>query len=401
MSDLTNDETLRAAQEFLARSEQLDVDEREAALEALPKRVQREYHRMHKAQFFVPENARRSTEYLSPSGKYKLVVTQFATRKGSWSYSRGSVYERDTDRLIATIDRNFSSFPFLFVEDHDNGHDYLIAGEDYQGQTVIELDTGLRRDHLPEEAHNGFGFCWAEYRYERSAKLLVVDGCHWACPYEFRFYDFSDPMNGWPQIGNEICIYADRRSPSFLPDGSIQIYQSVVEDDNDEEDDQADGKREVAAWTIYRRDGSWLVKTQEWISDAEQKRRRDREEARVKYDAWWTEFKASDPLYLAMLEGVRYSALQPEDHVSVGATYAGWCSQFHVQEARICRRIHKREGKIGYTIDLEWGAKTGPIKLVIYKDGNSHDDVFFEGHSVDSMKAAIAFAIRIVSGAAS
>lgn len=26
-------------------------------------------------------------------------------------------------------------------------------------------------------------------------KLIVFDGCYWACPYELVFYDFSNPMN--------------------------------------------------------------------------------------------------------------------------------------------------------------------------------------------------------------
>ena len=25
---------------------------------------------------------------------------------------------------------------------------------------------------------------------------LAVDGCHWACPYEYRFFDFTDPARG-------------------------------------------------------------------------------------------------------------------------------------------------------------------------------------------------------------
>ncbi|WP_438020347.1 hypothetical protein WMF18_15295 [Sorangium sp. So ce315] len=64
---------------------------------------------------------------------------------------------------------------------------------------MIELDTGRRRDHLPAEAAEGVGFCRTDMRFEPSAAMLVVEGCIWACPYEFRFFDFSDPMSGWPE----------------------------------------------------------------------------------------------------------------------------------------------------------------------------------------------------------
>jgi hypothetical protein len=43
--------------------------------------------------------------HLSPSGKYRLVVTCHATTKGGWSYSHGLVYEGE--RVIGDIHRNY------------------------------------------------------------------------------------------------------------------------------------------------------------------------------------------------------------------------------------------------------------------------------------------------------
>ena len=83
----------------------------------------------------------------SPSGKYNLTISFFKTGKNNWNYSQGKVYLND--KLIDTVNRNYSTFPFLFIENHPNGHDYLICGEDYQGQTIIELDTGIRKDYFP------------------------------------------------------------------------------------------------------------------------------------------------------------------------------------------------------------------------------------------------------------
>src|SRR5271154_2272389 len=145
-------------------------------------------------QYFKPENenAQSRRAYLSPSGKYKLIVSSF--EPGFWSYSQGKVFKQGSDTPIAVVNRNYSAFPYLFIEDHPSGHDFLVCGEDYQGQTVIDLTTGARRDSLSAGTDKGWGFCWSEHRFDKETQILVVSGCHWACPYEFRFYDFAAPM---------------------------------------------------------------------------------------------------------------------------------------------------------------------------------------------------------------
>lgn len=145
-------------------------------------------------------------ESFSPSGRYKLLVRYYGTKPGSWNYSRGTVWAADDPdgKPIADVKRNYSSFEFAWIEGHPNGHSYLVCGEDYQGQTVVELDTGRRRDHLPPEAKQGHAFCWIDYSFHAPTCLLVVGGCHWACPYETRFYDFRDPLTGWPDRGRRM-----------------------------------------------------------------------------------------------------------------------------------------------------------------------------------------------------
>lgn len=154
-------------------------------------------HKKHQEQYFVEENRCQNCHrvYDSDSEKYSLVIDNYTTQKGCWNYSRGQIFNKETCALIADIKRNYSAFPFSWAEDHPNGHSYLICGEDYQGQTIIELDTGKRKNYLPLDAHNGFGFCWAEHYPSPDKKRLAVIGCYWACPYELIIYDFSDPMN--------------------------------------------------------------------------------------------------------------------------------------------------------------------------------------------------------------
>lgn len=129
-------------------------------------------------------------QHRSPSGRYELEVVSWQRTKG-WTYAEGIVRRVHDGDPIAVIQRNYPAFPFTWCEGHPNGHDYLVAGEDYQGQTVIELDTGGRADHLPDEAEQGHGFCWAAHYLSSDKTLLVIDGCIWAGPYELVAFDFT------------------------------------------------------------------------------------------------------------------------------------------------------------------------------------------------------------------
>ena len=146
-----------------------------------------------------------SHERMSPSGKYKLVTSQYKTKDGCWNYSRGQVYRHDdttgNDDAIADVKRNYGSFEFCWVEDHPNGHSYLVAGEDYQGQTFVELDTGKRRDVTPDGWEKGWGFCWTGVHPSPDKKLLAVVGCYWGGPFDTVFFDFRDPMTDVPEVG--------------------------------------------------------------------------------------------------------------------------------------------------------------------------------------------------------
>lgn len=168
--------------------------------------------------FFLEENrlpngvgTYASRDSVSPSGRYKLVQSGYGTHPGSWSYSRGEVFRVSDGVRVADVKRNYSSFPLTWMEDH-HGHDYLICGEDYQGQTFCQLDTGIVKNHVPDEAFEGHGFCWATHELLPDGKTLLVDGCFWACPYEFRLYDVSNPMEGWPEIELPVSLDSERGS---------------------------------------------------------------------------------------------------------------------------------------------------------------------------------------------
>ena len=219
-------QVVEQAREYLERVEALLGDAHKEArkklYDALPVPVRVEARRIRKATYFVEANAKRSErkEHVSPSGQYKLVIMPFATRPGSWNYTQGLVYRMGEDKPVAEVQRNYCQFPYAWVEGHDKG-DFLLCGEDYQGQTVINLKTGARRDTLPEDALEGFGFCWVRIHPSPTGKLLCVDGCFWGAPYELRFFDFAEPMcPPWPELSTP---EQDKDFLEWLDDRSARV----------------------------------------------------------------------------------------------------------------------------------------------------------------------------------
>jgi hypothetical protein len=76
-----------------------------------------------------------SSRHSSPSGRYELEIVSWEPPSG-WRYSEGIV-RLSGGESIAVIRRNYGQFPFAWCEDHPRGHDFLIAGEDYQGLSAF------------------------------------------------------------------------------------------------------------------------------------------------------------------------------------------------------------------------------------------------------------------------
>lgn len=146
------------------------------------------------AETFARAKPGEVSEHVSPSGRYRLEVTRCSTGPNTWAYSLGRVFAVPSAEPLAVVERNFGSFPLSWSEGHPSGHDFLICGEDYQGQTVIELDTGRRTDHIDPRAKDGMGFCWTAHYPSQCGRFLFVDGCIWAAPYELLLLDFGAPL---------------------------------------------------------------------------------------------------------------------------------------------------------------------------------------------------------------
>lgn len=268
---MTNEEYARR---YLEETRDLSREQKTPLYDRLPTAVKDAVRRLMKQAFFVPENAKLDsrTVHLSPSERYKLIVTPYATSPGSWAYSQGLVYRLADHKLVAEVQRNYCAFPFAWVEGHVKG-DFLVCGEDYQGQTIINLVTGAREDHLPRGAMEGVGFCWAAIHPSPTGKVLAIEGCFWGAPYEIRFYDFEDPMSPpWPMIssGGELSDFLGWKDDEHARIGAHdEIYQSLGKSERDLIDARRKGEITQDQFDGYLDDETgWQeqeVNVREWV----------------------------------------------------------------------------------------------------------------------------------------
>lgn len=350
--------------------------------------------------------------YPSTSGKYKLVADSYSTGKGSWNYTCGRLYTQEDDALIAEVKRNYGSFPFMWMEGHPDGHDYLICGEDYQGQTFVQLDTGKVRNLIPDEAFEGFGFCWASYKL-LSPTLLLVDGCFWACPYEYRVFDVSNPVEGWPELKfPEDAPYIDSDGEVTLsPEGHLvwQTYNPIhkesgkthrelsfewqkklsahskakhlgaseeeltrlkaayeaayIDDWEDivEEGREGEWDRAVQERVTFKLDGGKLTALEHFKSEGLLEQERRRLEWSQKRKAEVREMQERCPLYQAILEKVGGDMEGRESH-----SYPSQVMRWDGDENPFYFRVQLRgrtASRRDHTATVCWGAKHGPLTL--------------------------------------
>jgi hypothetical protein len=152
--------------------------------------------RKHIEQFFIPENIIPNSGNIdvSPSGQFQIEINRYFTLPNRWEYSRGIVTNISGGKVVADVKRNYGHFWHTWVQ-HPNGYEYLLCGEDYQGYSLLNLNTGKYQVYFPEAGYKGAGFCWVVVHPSPDGLVLAVDGCYWACPYELVVFDFRDPGN--------------------------------------------------------------------------------------------------------------------------------------------------------------------------------------------------------------
>src|SRR3989304_5704933 len=285
--------------------------------------------------YFIEENKGVEISILSPSVRFKLVISNYKTSPGSWNYSRGIVYRIEDNKEIADIKRNYSFNNYNWVK--KNNVEYLISVRSYMGQTIVNLETGEEfNDPKWPDKYEGNEFCWAKAYLSPDGNTLAVDGCHWACPYEYKFYDFTSPEMGWPELElkteEDEYPYADVFEPFWKEDGTVELYEGedyfkpLEKRKNDIDYDLITGELEekyndsngenpkfwskiVDIRRKFKREGNKIVLVEKWISDYKLSERKEIKEHNEKFDKVVNDFKENNPLRKVLIETVNNNGL--------------------------------------------------------------------------------------------
>ncbi|MBX2803951.1 MAG: hypothetical protein KTR31_40115 [Myxococcales bacterium] len=350
-----NPTTITTAAQYFEHAEGLSARQRRQAFEGLTGRERYLVLRGPRDDArFDPEHVVRRQEHTSPSGRYRLVITCHRPPEKGWSYSLGVVTRERDGAVLAEVRRNYGQFPFCWMEDHADGHDYLVCGEDYQGQTFCQLDTSEVFQHLPDATYDGHGFCWASYELLSDGRTLLVDGCYWAYDYELRLYDVSDPASGWPRIPWPEQVRDDDLEGTLLhgvwrEEAGTLVWESPVPLYGQEQ-------QPVQHRRVFRIEDGQVTLTEEWISEEllAERRQRAADEA------------AEEEQRRAWMQRPLYRALEAHAPTGRGATWFSYPSTKQREEGEtnpvfieVSARPYERDRNLTGT--LRWGVDEGHV----------------------------------------
>lgn len=134
----------------------------------------------------------------SPLGKYTLELTPYSVKDSKCPYySFVDIVSTADGTRIGKVVRNEADFPFLFIE-NENGNDYLMCAEDYQGFTIICINSGKRWNFVPEKARRDLALRITDFHLSPNRKNLGIEGFIRAKPSdlvdtdEIHFFKISD-----------------------------------------------------------------------------------------------------------------------------------------------------------------------------------------------------------------
>ena len=153
--------------------------------------------------FFVEDNLLDKTTRESQTGRFILEIGTYKTKQNYWNYTSGKIIRKSDSKIIAVINRNYGHFNYLFFT--KNNQDWLLGGSTYMSQTFVNCDTGEVYDNTEQlkmtiEYQKGNSFCWSRCEVSPNENMLMVIGCYWACPYEYKFFDIFDIAKGWSEL---------------------------------------------------------------------------------------------------------------------------------------------------------------------------------------------------------
>lgn len=148
------------------------------------------------SEFCISENIIGSRDEISPSGRFKLKISNYRTKDGCCNYTGGIITRISDNKIIAEINRNYSVFHHSFFK--RNNDEWFWTGKTYMSQCFVNLETGDIYDNSNKIRYESL--CWADVKANPSGNILAVEECAWGGSYFISFWNFSDPSRGWSEI---------------------------------------------------------------------------------------------------------------------------------------------------------------------------------------------------------
>jgi hypothetical protein len=185
-------------------------------------------------------------------GEKTILTTHSSGNKELNKYNIIKIIDTQTNKVIHSYKEYFYGSPlnkFLKI----NNNIWWIGGRHYMLRLFVNCSTGEVYDdpdnrEQSDEYKDGYEFIWAKpFQVSPNGKMLVIDGCVWAGPYETRLYDISNIPNGTPML--DLYTYAinededvdyclgcdDYLSYNFNENNELEVYYHKKDKDEEKE----------------------------------------------------------------------------------------------------------------------------------------------------------------------
>jgi len=339
-------------------------------------------------EIFKPDNKLDDVQFiLSPTGKYQLIISSYKTGDKTWNYTKGTIKRVVDDHIITEIKRNFYDFHYSFFI--RQGQEWLQTGQTYMCQSFVNLDTGDIYDNadqlkLTKEYTGGSSFCWARSQISPDGNTLAVVGCIWGGPYFYKFYDFTDPSTGWPELeDDDFYEENDNDQSEWKEDGTFIIcerekyinYNGQLITHWSEEYFKLPSdikysnnySYEITQRRILKRDNHEMITVNLWKSDKKIKQEEEWEKKDREQELRWETLKTESEIYQQFNKllhltkyniGFNWFYTQGKEYFNFSvATYKDNDSTPH-DKKRNCQ--------------ISWDTIDSPIKMTLSVYGKSH-----------------------------
>ncbi|USE35640.1 hypothetical protein [Endozoicomonas sp. SCSIO W0465] len=146
--------------------------------------------------------------------KYQL-ETGVYSKRGQWGLSNIKITRCSDGEVLVDLLRNFLDplhFPFRCRD-----QDWILTGHSYMSPVLVNLSTGNTYEQKGDQ-YFSWNFIWQAVRASPEGNTLTVLGLLWGgFPQEIRFFDFSNPDQGFRELRSAHYVVPTRGEQGVWP----------------------------------------------------------------------------------------------------------------------------------------------------------------------------------------